>query len=106
MKNQSIWVPGGVWSQGRLTFRGPCVIYVDSIRANTDYVDGDYKSASFLTYGHVYIIMKMLEYSWAKMPHAKHNCNIVLQVISCMLHKLSFRRFTYGNLVTTSPSSK
>ena len=40
------------------------------------------------------------------MPHAKHNCNIVLQVISCMLHKLSFRRFTYGNLVTTFTSSK
>ena len=77
-----------------------------SPRANTDCVDSDYKSAAFLTYGHVYIIMKMLEYSWAKMPHAKHNCNIVLQVISCMLHKLSFRRFTYGNLVTTSPSSK
>ena len=27
-------------------------------------------------------------------------------VYSHTLHKLSFRRFTYGNLVTTSPSSK
>ena len=59
----------------------PCVIYVNNIRANTDYVDSDYKSGAFLTYWHTYIIMRMFEYSWAKTLHARHNCNILLQVM-------------------------
>ena len=75
-----------IWLQAQLSayvlnVKGPCVIYVNNIRANTDYVDSDYKSGAFLTYWHTYIIMRMFEYSWAKTLHARHNCNILLQVM-------------------------
>ena len=37
---------------------------------------------------------------------SSHEEQLYERVRSLCVHKLSFRRFTYGNLVTTSPSSK
>ena len=66
-----------IWLQAQLSAyvlnveRGPCVICVNNIRANTDYVDSDYKSGASLTYGQIYIIIKLFEYSLAKTLHAR-----------------------------------
>ena len=48
-----------VWFAIVREMKRPCVIYVNKIRANADYVDGDYKSGAFLTCWHCYIIMSV-----------------------------------------------